>query len=600
MKSKKKFYVTTPIYYPSGKPHIGSAYTTIAADILARWHKLQGEEVFFLTGTDEHTKKVVKAAEKEGMSPKEYTDYITPIFKESWKKLNIEYSRFIRTSDKDHEKFVEHILREVFKKGDIYSGVYDGLYCFECEAYYTEKECSDKICPVHKKPLDNFKEETYFFKLSKYQEKLLKYYKKNPEFISPTYRKNEILKRVKGGLRDISISRKNEGWGIPLPFDNSQVAFVWFDALTNYVSGIGIQENKKHFEIFWPADIHLVGKDILWFHAVIWPAMLFAADIELPKKVFAHGWWMAKDTKIGKSSGNALDLDYLISTYGADSIRYFLFREVAFGQDGDFSEKALVERHNNELADKLGNLVSRTSALAENYGIEKTKNSLIQKLKEKKIDSLIENYELDKALNEIFAFIDKCNEYIQEKKPWETHDKKVLFELVDSLRALVPILSPFIPESAEKIAKVFKTDTIKKAPILFKKIETLEEKPNLNKESSPKEIMEGVTSIEYSDFAKVDLRVAKITQVEDIPGADKLYKLSVDVGEKRTICAGIKPFYDKEELLGKSIIIVKNLAPRIMRGIESQGMLLAASSSDHKIVSLLSPDQELEPGSKVS
>ena len=365
MANKNTFYVTTPIYYPSGKPHIGSAYTTIAADILKRWHMLLGKEVFFLTGTDEHTKKVVKAAEKEKMTPKQYTDFITPLFEGAWKKLNISYDRFIRTSDTDHKKYVQHLLSEVHKKGEIYKGIYDGLYCFECEAYYTEKDCPDKICPIHKKPLDYFKEETYFFQLSKYQSKLLEFYKKNPDFIAPQFRQNEIINRVKEGLKDISISRKNEKWGIPLPFDDSHVAFVWFDALTNYVSGIGIDENKELFNKFWPADIHLVGKDIMWFHTVIWPAMLFAANIEPPKKVFAHGWLLTSELKIGKSSGNAVDLTYLIEKYGADTLRYFLFRTIPFGQDGDFSEDKLSERLNNELANGLGNLLNRTLALIE-------------------------------------------------------------------------------------------------------------------------------------------------------------------------------------------------------------------------------------------
>ncbi len=480
--AKKTFYVTTPIYYPSGKPHIGSAYTTIAADILSRWNKLLGKEVFFLTGTDEHTKKVVKAAEKEGKSPKEYTDKIASVFQETWKKLNINYNRFIRTSDLDHKNYVEYVLDKVYKKGEIYKGFYDGLYCYDCEAYYTEKDAPDLYCPIHKKPLDNFKEETYFFKLSKYQETLLDFYKDNPQFISPKHRKNEIINRVKEGLRDLSISRKNERWGIPLPFDKSHVAFVWFDALTNYVSGIGIQENKKLFNKFWPADVHLVGKDILWFHTVIWPAILFAINIEQPKKVFAHGWLLNKDTKIGKSSGNALDLNYLIEKYSVDSLRYFLFRHFPFGEDGDFDEKALVERHNNELANKLGNLVLRVSTLVEKYGLEETE-VLDSKEVFSKVSEHFEHFEIDKALNEIFSFIDRLNEYVQGKKPWETKDKKVLYQLANGIKDATILLSPFIPETCEKIAKSFdfelslksfnsplKKGKIKKAEVLFRKI----------------------------------------------------------------------------------------------------------------------------------
>lgn len=481
---KKTFYVTTPIYYPSGKPHIGSAYTTIAGDILARWHKLQDKEVFFLVGTDEHTKKVVKAAEKEGKSPKQYTDDITPKFKEAWEKLSIEYNRFIRTSDKDHKEFVSHILEKVHKNGDIYKGIYEGLYCFECEAYYTEKDSPDLNCPIHKKPLENLKEDTYFFKLSKYQKQLLELYKKNPEFISPKHRKTEIINRVEEGLKDLSISRKNEAWGVPLPFDKSQVCYVWFDALPNYLSGIGIESDKKLFNKLWPADVQLVGKDILWFHAVIWPAILFALDIEQPKKIFAHGWWLSKETKIGKSAGNALDLDYLIGKYGADSIRYFLFREAPFGEDGDFSEEMLKERHNNELANKLGNLVSRLSTLAEKYGLEKTKVPWIIKDSNSKIEEQMQNLELDKTLQEIFSGIDKINEYLQTEKPWETKDSKVLYIAADQLKYCTILLSPFLPETCEKIANTFnfkidlkslkeplKISKIKKSDILFKKIE---------------------------------------------------------------------------------------------------------------------------------
>jgi len=484
MANKNTFYVTTPIYYPSGKPHIGSAYTTIAADILTRWNKLQGKEVFFLTGTDEHTKKVVKAAEKEGKTPKDYTDEITAKFQNSWKKLNIQYSRFIRTSDSDHKKLIEHILEKVHKKREIYKGIYEGLYCYDCETYYTEKDCPDKVCPIHKKSLEILKEDTYFFKLSKYQKQLLNLYKKNPDFISPAFRKNEIVNRVKEGLKDLSISRKNEGWGIPLPFDKNQISYVWYDALSNYLSGIGIEEDPKLFKKFWPANVQLLGKDILWFHAVIWPAILLALGIEQPKKIFAHGWWLAdKDTKIGKSAGNAMDLNYLVDKYGTDSIRYFLFRSAPFGEDAEFSETALIDRHNNELADKLGNLVSRVSTLTEKYGLEETISALPSLEVVESVSKYLDNLEFDKALNEIFAFIDQCNTYIQQEKPWETKSQTVLYELSNAIKDIAILLSPFLPETSEKISKVFnfsltlkalqeplKITKIKKSPILFEKI----------------------------------------------------------------------------------------------------------------------------------
>ncbi len=464
---KKKFYITTPIYYPNDVPHIGHAYTTIAADILARWNKIQGKEVFFLTGTDEHGKKIESAARKHNKTPKEFVNELVPKFKEAWKKLNIDYDKFIRTTDKEHEKVVSEILQRVYDKGDIYKGEYEGFYCVACEGYYTEKDLVNGCCPIHKTKIDKIKEESYFFRLSKYQKKLLELYKKNPGFISPEYRKSEIVNRVKEGLKDLSISRASFNWGIPLPFDKKHVCYVWFDALFNYYSAT----REKGKEKFWPADLHLIGKDILWFHTVYWPAFLLSAGIELPKRVFAHGWWTFDKEKISKTRGNVIDIDKLIKIAGVDSARYFLFREAVFGEDGDFSEEKLVERHNNELADKLGNLVSRVAALIEKNGIEKTENKLLKKLKLKEIEKRFENYELDKALNEIFAFIDVCNEYVQEKKPWETKNKKVLYELKESILKIAELLYPFIPLTSEKITKQFSAKNIKKQEILFRKIE---------------------------------------------------------------------------------------------------------------------------------
>ena len=463
----RKFYVTTPIYYPNDVPHVGHAYTTIACDILARWYKLKGYKVRFLTGTDEHGKKVETAAKKKGKTPKEFLNILVPEFKKAWKSLNIEYDRFIRTTDKDHEKLVQEVLQKVYDKGDIYLGEYEGLYCISCEAYYTEKDLVDGCCPIHKTKVEKLKEPSYFFRLSKYQKKLLKLYEKNSGLILPIFRRKEILNRVKGGLQDLSISRTNFDWGIKLPFDKTHVVYVWFDALLNYVSGSG----EKHE--FWPPDVHIIGKDILWFHTVIWHSMLLSVGIELPKTVFAHGWWTFDREKISKSRGKVLNIKELIEIAGADSARYFLFIETPFGEDGDFSEKALIARHNNELANKLGNLVSRVTGLAEKVGIEKIQNKLLKKLKLNEIEKHIENYGFDKALNEIFAFIDVCNEYVQSKKPWETKDKKVLYELLDSIKAIAILLWPFIPETSEKISKdlgfEIKLENIDK-PIAVKKI----------------------------------------------------------------------------------------------------------------------------------
>lgn len=630
MATKKKFYVTTAIDYPNAEPHIGHAYQKLVADALARWHKLRGEDVWFLTGTDEHGKKIQECAEKQGKKPREFVDFISGKFKEAWKSLNIDYNRFIRTTDRDHEKLVQEVIRKCNKNGDIYKGFYEGYYCVGCEAYYTEKDLVNGCCPLHNRPIEKLKEESYFFKLSKYQKFLLDLYKKNPSFVLPDERRNEIIARVSEGLKDLSISRTSFSWGIPFPLDKKHIVYVWFDALFNYLSGAG--KNQE----YWPANLHLLGKDNGWFHAVYWPAFLKSAGYELPGTVFIHGFLSFNGQKISKSLGNAISPKCLAEKYGTDSVRYFVLRQFPFaeGEDGDFSERALVERNNSELADKLGNLISRVAALAEKHGLEATReNKLLKKLKLREIESKVENYELDKALNLIFEFIDECNLYVQTNKIWESGDKKKLYELADSIKAISILLWPFIPSTGEKIAKQFgfkleysgikkplKVNKITKGEILFKKIEQ-----KVNKADK----IEGVMSsgeIKYTDvrnaqksrisehpenlkgnvdfpcFEKLDLRVAQIKKVEDIGGADKLYKLTVDVGELgvRTICAGIKKFYKAEQLKNKKIVVIANLEPRVLKGIESKGMLLAASSSGHEKVVLLGVDSDIPSGSKIS
>ena len=478
--ASKKFYVTTPIYYPNDIPHIGHAYTTLAADIISRWNKILGNNVRFLTGTDEHGKKIEEAANKKNKDPKKFVDELVPKFKDAWKKLNIEYNRFIRTTDEDHKKIVQKILQMVYDKGDIYLGEYEGYYCTDCEAYYTEKDLVNECCPIHKKKADLLKESSYFFRLSKYQKKLLDLYKEG--FILPKFREKEIVNRVKEELRDFSISRTSFDWGIPFPFDKKHITYVWFDALLNYYTGSFDKTGKN----YWPADIHFIGKDIIWFHCVYWPAILMSAGIELPKKVFAHGWWTFDKEKISKSGGRVINVDELVKIAGVDSARYFLFRATPFGQDGDFSEQALINRHNNELANKLGNLISRVSGLIEKIGVEKTENTLLKKLKIKQIEEFMKNYEFDKVLNTIFAFIDHCNQYIQNRKIWETQNKKQIYELLDSIKTITILLWPFMPETSEKIAgkfgfkvgensftkikKSLEIKKIKKSEILFKKI----------------------------------------------------------------------------------------------------------------------------------
>ncbi len=454
----KKFYITTAIDYVNAKPHIGHAFEKVLADALIRWNKIKGKKTWFLTGTDENAQKNVYAAKKAKISTQKFVDKNSQIFVELCKELNVDYDRFIRTTEEAHKKKAQEIFKKVYDKGEIYKGRYEGNYCTGCEAFITERELVNGKCPEHEKEPEWMSEDAYFFKLSKYQKKLISFVK---NYIVPDSRKNEILSRLKKEkLRDLCVSRLNLDWGIDSPIDSKFKIYVWFDALINYISGANGN---------WPADIHIVGKGINWFHSVIWPAILMSAGYELPDKLLVHGYLNIKGKKISKTLGNVIDPIELIKKYGSDSLRYSLCK-CSVLEDSDFSEAVLINRHNNELADKLGNLVSRVSTLAEKYGIEKTENKLLKKLNVKKIEKLFENYELDKVLHEVFAFIDICNEYVQNKKPWETKDKKILYELKESILKIAELLWPFIPESSEKITKQFSAKKIKKSEILFKKI----------------------------------------------------------------------------------------------------------------------------------
>jgi methionyl-tRNA synthetase len=619
MKNKKHFYITTPIYYTNAPIHLGGAYTTIAADVLARWHSLLGEEVFFLTGTDEHGQKIQEIAEQNNQKPKEFVDKIVAEFKEAFKMLNISNNNFIRTTDKYHEEEVKKLLTELYKKKLIYKGHYESLYCVGCEQYLTQSDLVDGKCPLHNREPELKKEEAYLFKLSAFEKQLKELIKSGKYEILPEERKKEVLSFINLGLQDVSISRLKSkiSWGIELPFDKNHTVWVWPDAFWNYVSGLR-QTGKANFDKFWPVDVQLMAKDIIRVHATIWPALLLGAGYKLPKTLFVHGYFTIDGQKMSKSLGNVISPIDLTNKYGADSVRYYLMRNLSFGSDGDVSEHGLVDRNNSELANKLGNLISRVSALAEQNGIERCENKLIKKLKLKEIDKLMENYELDKALNLIFEFIDACNLYVQEKKPWETKSGKVLHELADSIKAIAILLWPFMPETSKKIACVFnfkisfneiqkplKPSKIKKAEVLFKKIEIDEKKEEkLNKhEVINKGRVEGIikmSQIDFKEWEKLELVVGEIEKVEDISGADKLYKLIVNIGhENRTLCAGLKQFYSKEDLKGKKVIVFANLTPRVMKGIESKGMLLAAESADGKSVSLIQPDGEIENGARV-
>ncbi len=475
---KNKFQISTAIDYPSGVYHLGHAYEKIVTDVIARWKRLQGYDVHFSTGTDCHGLKIERAAKKQGKTPEEFVKEISEGFKKLCNALNISYNDFIMTIEERHKKTAIEILNQLEKNGDIYKGEYEGMYCVDCETYYTEREAEDKNCPIHKKPLEKIKEKSYFFKISKYKDKLIREIEKN-NLIWPEKKKNEILARLNQELKDLSISRDKVDWGIPLPFEKGLTIFVWVEALINYLTTIDYP-NKK-FQEFWPA-VHIIGSDIVWHHTAIWFSILSSLKIKLPK-VVVHGFINLKGEKLSKARGIRIDPIELAEKYSTDSIRYFLIRNIVFGDDGDFSEEVLINRHNTELANKLGNLISRTTGLAEKIGIEKTNNSLLKKLNLKKINTLMDNYELDKALNEIFAFIDICNEYIQAEKPWETKDKKILYELIESIKTITIILSPFIPETSEKISKhldfpleykeienSIKQKQIKKSEILFKKI----------------------------------------------------------------------------------------------------------------------------------
>ncbi len=470
-KTNKKFYITTAIDYVNAKPHIGHAFEKVLADAIARWNILQGKNIWFLTGTDENAQKNAQAAKQEGIPTQKFVDKNSKIFIELCKKLDIDYSRFIRTTEKEHIKTCQDIFKQVYEKGDIYKGKYEGYYCTGCEAYITEKDLVDGKCPEHNKVPEYMSEEAYFFRLSKYKSKITEFIK---TYIIPESRKNEILSRLKEEeLKDLCVTRTNLDWGIPCPLDSRHKIYVWFDALINYISGANGN---------WPADIHIIGKGINWFHSVIWPGILISAGFKLPKTLLVHGYLNLKGQKISKSLGNVIDPIELAEKFGSDSVRYSLLRCSVF-EDSDYSEEILIERNNNELANKLGNLISRVTALAEKNTIEKTEDKLIKQLKLKEIEKYFEKYELDKALIEIFSFIDVCNEYIQEKKPWETGDKKVLYELIDSIKAIAILLWPFIPRTSEKIAKHlgFKIEysniektiaikAIKKSEILFNKV----------------------------------------------------------------------------------------------------------------------------------
>ena len=641
---KKYFYITTPIYYVNDSPHIGHAYTTIAADVMARFKRLLGYEVLFSTGTDEHGQKIEKTAREKGMTPKELADSVVGRFKELWKLLDIEYDDFIRTTEERHEKTVTYFFEKLKEKGAIYKGSYEGWYCVSCETYWPESQLVDGRCPDCGRKVEKLKEDSYFFRMSDYQDALLKHIEENPDFIQPETRKNEIVSFVKQGLKDQSISRlkKNLSWGIPLPGDPDHVIYVWFDALINYLTVAGYPEDEERFSKFWPNVIHLIGKDILRFHAVIWPTMLIAAGLTPPKKIFAHGWWLSEGEKMSKSKGNVVDPVKVVEKYGKDPFRYFLLREVTFGQDGNFAEALFVKRYNADLANDLGNLLNRTLPLVHRYRdgivpepgeyteLEKGLISLKEELFSN-IEKFFDELAFNQAFEEIWKFIRATNKYMDEAAPWriakERDEKRlntVLYTLLEAIRLISMLIYPIMPSSSLKMryqlglkGKWENGDFVNKGEwgrlrpgIRVKEPEPIFPRIDIKKwEEERKKAQEGPKEekkekeMEYIDidyFKKVDLRIARILKVEDIEGADRLYKLTIKVGEdeKRTLVAGIKKYYKPDELVGKEIVVVYNLKPAKIRGVKSNGMLLAAKDGER--LALLGPQFEVKEGAKIS
>lgn len=625
---KKTFYITTPIYYPSDKLHIGHTYSTVAADTMARYKRLRGYDVFFLTGTDEHGQKIEDIAKAAGVTPKEYVDKIVDGIKSLWKLMNISYDKFIRTTDGYHEKAVQKIFKKMYDKGDIYKGYYEGLYCKPCESFWTETQAVDGKCPDCGRPVAKAREEAYFFKLSNYADKLVDYYNSHPGFIEPDSRKNEMINNfIKPGLQDLCVSRSSFKWGIPVPINEEHVIYVWLDALTNYITALGYgSEDDSDYKKYWPADVQLIGKDIIRFHTIYWPAFLMSIEEPLPEKVYGHGWVLLKDGKMSKSKGNVVDPVFLADRYGVDALRYYLLREIAFGSDGEFSNENLINRINSDLANDLGNLVSRTVAMVLKYfdgaiPVQREAGEFDDELKalaaetiekaEKSLDTL--NFSV--ALTDIWKFISRTNKYIDETQPWlliKDGSKKarlaeVMYNLCESIRIISVLIYPFLPQTSPEIRRQlgisggFDWDDCKefgkeatykvcKGDIIFPRIDIEKELAELEKKkaenSNPlKAEIEGVAKIGIDDFAKVDLRVAKVTACEPIPKARKLLKLTLDdgTGTPRTVASGIAKWYKPEDLIGKSVIVVSNLKPAVLCGVESNGMILAADASEDDV-----------------